>query len=108
MITPEDKKKIVFYEVAKTQADLKIKLNYEGLTQSSFFRMMIQGYLQDDDRILEFLEKHKEKYKIQSSVKRNKNKNIRQQKKQEIRKFSLDGDDIEDIFDLIAEEHPDL
>ena len=104
----QDKKRIVFYESAKTQADLKIKLNYDGLSQADFFRMMIDGYLRDDQNVLFFIEGYKEKNKIQSLAKRKKSKKISKEKKETTKKFSLDGDDIEDIFDLIAEEHPDL
>jgi hypothetical protein len=108
MTKKQDKKKIVFYEIAKNQADLKIKLNYDGLTQSEFFRLMIKGYLEDDDEILKFLERHRTQNKVHSSTKRAKSAAIRKNQKQEIKKFSLDGTDIEDIFDIIAEEHPDL
>tara|TARA_R100000008_G_C3546843_1_gene148040 strand:- start:584 stop:910 length:327 start_codon:yes stop_codon:yes gene_type:complete len=108
MTEPQNKKRIVFYEIAKTQADLKIKLNYDGLSQSEFFRLIIRGYLEDDDRILGFLENYKKENNVYSSKKRSKSASITKKQKQEIKKYSLDGTDIEDIFDIIAEEHPDL
>ena len=43
---PENRKKIMFYDSEKRQADLRIRLRYDGMNQSHFFRAMISGYLE--------------------------------------------------------------
>jgi hypothetical protein len=105
---PRQRKKITFYENEKTQADLRIRLKYDNMNQSEFFRALISGYLSQDDRIISFLEEYKEKYEIQGKPKRRKSRILRQKGKETKTKFALDEDMIESIFDLIEKEHPEL
>ena len=60
-------KRIVFYETDKRHAELKIKLHYDGLKQGQFFRTLIEGYLSDNEDILNFISEQKEKNSIQSA-----------------------------------------
>jgi ribosomal protein S2 len=98
----------MFYDTEKRQADFRIKLKNEGMNQSQFFRAMITGYLANDDNINEYLDRYKEKENIQSKSRRkilkreNSNENLATQA------FGINEDEIENIFDLIEEEHPDL
>jgi len=107
-MTKNDRKKFMFYDTPKRQADLRIKLKNEGINQSQFFRAMITGYLSNDAGINDFLDKYKEKENIQSPSRRailskeNASENLT------AKLFGLDDNDIENIFDLIEEEHPDL
>tara|TARA_A100001011_G_C13901911_1_gene671457 strand:+ start:104 stop:430 length:327 start_codon:yes stop_codon:yes gene_type:complete len=103
-----NKKKIVFYDTDDRHVDLKVKLQYHGMTQASFFRAVVSGLIDSDELFLKFLLAHKQENNIQSK---------RQQKvvakteteTEEIEKdFSLKKDEISDIFDLIEREHPDL
>tara|TARA_R110000796_G_scaffold109822_1_gene221212 strand:+ start:310 stop:654 length:345 start_codon:yes stop_codon:yes gene_type:complete len=105
---PEDRKKMMFWESPKRQADLRVRLQYDGFTQSHFFRAMITGYLEKDDDILKYLDEYKAKHSSQGIGKRKQiNKNI-QLGKETKNKFALDENEIEDIFDIIAEEFPEL
>ena len=45
----KDTKKVVFYENEKKHADFKIRLNYDNLSQSEFFRAIISGYIEQDE-----------------------------------------------------------
>ena len=49
---PEERKKIMFYDTAKRRTDLNIKLKYDNIKQSEFFRIMISGYLESDPYFL--------------------------------------------------------
>ena len=51
----ENRKKIMFYESPENQIKLKIRCDYDGITQSQFFRMMISGYISNDKNIYEFI-----------------------------------------------------
>jgi len=105
---PEDRKKIMFWESPKRQADLKIRLQLDGFTQSHFFRAIITGYLKKDEQILSYIDSYKEKHITQGVVKRrNINKSISAGRETE-KKFALNENEIEDIFDIIAEEFPEL
>ena len=105
---PRERKKFMFYDTGKRQADLRIRLRYDGLNQSQFFRAIISGYLDKDDLILEYLNNYKKQNQTQSIPKRHKSKKLVEKGKKNQKDFSLTNSDINDIFDIIAEEHPDL
>ena len=106
--SPDDRKKMMFWESPKRQADLKIRLELDGFTQSHFFRAIITGYLDKNENILKYIDEYKENNKTQGIAKRKLiNKNLRNAKDIE-NKFSLNENEIEDIFDIIAEEFPEL
>jgi|TARA_R110000744_G_C19220785_1_gene547085 hypothetical protein len=101
-------KKIVFYDSEKNHAELKIRLHYDGLTQSAFFREVVAGYVAQDENIVKFIEITKEQKSTQSKKKMKKISNMNASKKKTIQKFALDENEIENIFDILEEECPDL
>ena len=100
----EDRKKIMFYDSSDRQTKLRIRCDFDGITQSQFFRMMITGYLGDDELIYKFLKKCKEKYKIQGQHKRNKIDRIKKRSEGQVKKFVLESNEVESIFDIIEME----
>tara|TARA_R100000008_G_scaffold84183_2_gene70991 strand:+ start:421 stop:792 length:372 start_codon:yes stop_codon:yes gene_type:complete len=103
-----ERKKIMFYESIKRQADLRVKLEYDNLKQSEFFRCLITGYLNNDDQIIHYIQKYKEDMGIHNKIKRQKSQKLINRGKENIKKLGLNKTEIEDIFDIIAEEHPEL
>ncbi len=97
-------KKIVFTENDHRHAQLIVKLKHDSIRQSEFFRSMITGYLDNDERILSYIGE----FKNQSIKKRAKSKKLRDKGKQILSDSGLSNDQISDLFDMIAEEHPDL
>jgi len=103
-----DRKKMMFWESPKRQANLKIRLELDGFTQSHFFRAIITGYLEKDENILKYIDEYKEKNRSQGAAKRRIiNRNLDNARKIE-NEFALNENEIEDIFDIIAEEFPEL
>lgn len=104
----KDIKRIVFNVSDHDHAKLIVRLRHNSLTQSEFFRAVINGVNENDENILNFigscvLEKQKlNKGKIKKS------NSLISKGKDLSKNFGFDNDEIEDIFDLIAEEHPDL
>jgi hypothetical protein len=88
-------KKVVFTETDHRHAQLIIRLKHDDIKQSDFLRAMITGYLKQDERILSF-------------KKRTKSKKLIQKGKETMEDAGFSEDQLEDLFDLIAEEHPDL
>ena len=43
----EYNKKVVFMENDRVHADLKLKIHYDGITQSDFFCGCVRAYLED-------------------------------------------------------------
>ena len=103
----ENQKKVVFYDTDKRHAELKIRLHHDGLTQSEFFRSLVSGYIEKDENIFNFVERIKDT-KSRGASKRKKTKKLYEKAKDTKNKFALDKEDIENIFDLIEEEGPNL
>lgn len=105
---PRERKKFMFYDTGKRQADLRIRLRYDGFNQSQFFRAIISGYLNKNELILEYIDNYKKENQTQSVPKRQRSARLMKDGKQNEKDFGLTDVDVENIFDLIAEEHPDL
>jgi hypothetical protein len=105
---PRERKKLMFYDTGKRQTDLRIRLRYDGMNQSHFFRVMITGYLEKNELIMEYLDSYKKEHQIQAVPKRNKSMKLLEKGKKNEKDFGLTDIDVESIFDIIAEEHPDL
>jgi antitoxin component of RelBE/YafQ-DinJ toxin-antitoxin module len=99
-----ERKKIMFYDSEEKQTRFRIRCQHDGITQSQFLRMMITGYIENDPLIFDFLKKQKEKFNIQGKGKRNKISQIKKAETENIKKFSLNNNEIEDIFDIIEME----
>ena len=102
------RKKFMFYDTEKRQADLRVRLQYDGMSQSHFFRAMITGYLDKDTELISYLDRHKNKYQVQGINKRADSKRLFKKGEKTKQKFGLDKNDIEDIFDILEQEHPEL
>ncbi len=99
----EEIKKIVFKDTAKNHANLKIKLDYDKLSQVKFFHLCISAYLNDDQNMRALIDSVKPN---KSQVKINQ-KSLNEADKLK-KKFAFADDEIENIFDLIEMEHPNL
>ena len=99
-------KTIVIKEDEEIYNQAKIKLQYHDLTLPNFIRYCIAGISVEDSGLLEFIEKVRTKKRSARIMK----KVIREQKnaKEIENMFSLNDSEIERIFDLIEENHPDL
>jgi len=104
----EDYKKIMFYDSDKRHADLKIRLQYDGLKQNEFFRAVMTAYLDKDNDFMKFIDRYREDNEVMDKTKLRKQNKTKKQEKEIKSKFALKEDEIESIFDLLEEEHPDL
>tara|TARA_E500000331_G_C16912727_1_gene564185 strand:+ start:292 stop:618 length:327 start_codon:yes stop_codon:yes gene_type:complete len=103
-----NEKRILFYDTDKRHADLKVRLQYDELKQAQFFRCMITGYLEKDPRIIEYINDYKEQNSVQSKSKLKKSEQLMRKGREMEDKFGLREKDIENIFDLLEQEHPEL
>jgi hypothetical protein len=97
-------KKIVFTENDHRHAQLIVRLKHDDLKQSIFFRSFITGYLQQDERIMSFIDD----LKSQSIKRKSKSNKLKAAGKQIEKDAGFSDDQLTDLFDLIAEEYPDL
>jgi len=101
---PENRKKLMFYDTSERQTKLRIRCTFDGLTQSQFFRMMITGYVENDELICDYIKECKEKYNIQGQQKRDKIDRINKKTDEVNKKFTLENKEVENIFDIIEME----
>ena len=104
----DDLKRLIFYDTTRRHIELKIRLDHDDMTQSEFFRAMVTGYLSHDDSINEYLNNYRKLNSIQSKSKIEKSDKLIRKGKETTQKFCLDENERDNIFDLIAEEHPDI
>jgi hypothetical protein len=100
------RKKIVFYDTDKRYADLKVRLAHDKLSQAQFFRGILTGYIEQDERVLDFIDKLKQGTQTKKSI--NENRKLIKRGKELISDLNLDDDEKNTIFDLIENESPDL
>jgi glycerol-3-phosphate responsive antiterminator len=101
-------KRISFMDTDKRNADLMIRLKHDGLTKTKFFRAILTGYLERDHAVVNFIERLKESSGVQSKSKSKIVKDLEEKGQENKRKFGLDENEIENIFDILEKEHPDL
>jgi len=97
-------KRVVFTDTDHRHAQLLVRLNHDGLTQAKFFRHLITAYIEGDPRIVEYIDE----VKTQSKTRKAKSKKLRHQGKQLVREAGFSEQQVHDLFDMIAQEHPDL
>ena len=104
----EKVKKVVFDDTDVRHAQLKVRLEYDGLSQAEFFRSFITGYLNKDAFVMEYIKKYKETNKKLSK------RNLKYQNKDSrtaedlLGKFGIKDEELENIFDVIAKSNPEL
>ena len=101
-------KKVVFYDTDKRHADLRLRLQHDDFTQSEFFCAMVTGYIEKDPRVISFLYEWRQENKNYSKKKRKNSEKLLDKGEKIKSKFGLDQDEIESIFDLLEQDHPEL
>jgi len=100
--------KVSFYSDKDAHVRLKIRLQQDNLTQSDFFRCMIDNYLNKNEAVLVCVDNYKENNKRQNKERRAKAKRSVEKGNELKTKFALGEDEIESIFDILEQEHPEL
>ena len=92
----------LYYDATDTvYVNLIMKLEYERLKKTEFFRAIVDGFVNDNKHIAAFIEEYKEAKQIDHKRSRRMIKKERDKAEEVDRKFSLSPEDIENIFDLI-------
>ena len=99
----DDRKKLMFYDTQKRQADLRVRLKFDGMNQSQFFRALITGYLEKDEGIMNYLNEFKKRCGIHNEKKRTETQKLIAKGNEIKSKFALGNDEIENIFDMLEE-----
>jgi len=97
------RKKFMFYDSEHRQAALRVRCQYDGISQSQFFRMMISGYLEGDANIVSYIDSFKEKHSIQGKAKRAYIEKMYDKRLDIQNKFALNEEEIESIYDILED-----
>tara|TARA_R100000995_G_scaffold70392_1_gene38958 strand:+ start:103 stop:435 length:333 start_codon:yes stop_codon:yes gene_type:complete len=94
---------------SKLHENLKIRLYYDQIkTQSEFFRYCVESYLEQDPLFMAFLDDYKINKKVQSKKRANKSRKLRETGEQLLKELALTEEEIENIFDILEEDLPEL
>ena len=104
MRDPEKNVTFVFYCYEKESADLKIRLRYDGLKQSEFFRTLLKMYVSQDPLMLQIVERIKQNQKVMGKKRLYKTKKDYEQAKSILEDLGITETDKQDIFDMIEAE----
>tara|TARA_R110002110_G_scaffold53401_1_gene154276 strand:- start:4042 stop:4374 length:333 start_codon:yes stop_codon:yes gene_type:complete len=104
----KDTKKFTFYAKDELHAKFKIRMQFHSLTQSEFLRACVEAAVQKDPIMEMFVEDYKEKNNKQSKTQRVKIKKEQEKSEELLNDFGIGDGDIDNIFDIIAKEHPEI
>ena len=98
-----------FYIDPKMHENFKIRLYYDGFkNQSEFFRACVASYLCQNEEFMCFLEEYKLSERLQSKAKVGRSKKLRLEGEQLMEKLALTAEDVENIFDILEKDLPEL
>jgi hypothetical protein len=98
-----------FYLDSKLHENLKIRLYYDQIkTQSEFFRMCAESYLEQDELFMKFLDDYKINKQVQSKARVAKSVKLRRSGVKMLQDLALTPADVENIFDILEEDLPEL
>jgi len=103
----KDCKRIIFYEIDKQHARLLVQLHYDGLKQGEFFRAILEGYISGDQNLFDFVQN----YKLKKGNTKTHIRRINKEKEKSVeleKRFGLNEDEIEDIFDILEQEYLEI
>ena len=94
---------------SKLHENLKIRLYYDEIkSQSEFFRYCVESYLGQEPLFMAFLDEYKINKKVQSKRRTTKSRKLRERGGKMLQDLALTSEDVENIFDLLEEELPEL
>jgi hypothetical protein len=104
----KDTKKFTFYAKDELHAKFKIRMQHHSLTQSEFFRACVEAVVSQDPIIEMFIDQYKEENNKQSKKQRATVSKDSQKGQDLLDTLGLGDGDIDNIFDIIAKEHPEI
>lgn len=107
MRDPKKNVTFVFYCYEKESADLKIRLRYDGLQQSEFFRTLLKMYVAQDPLMLQIVERIKQNQRVMGKKRLKNTKDDYEKADKVLEDLGITESDKQDIFDIIAMETED-
>ena len=80
---------------------MKLRLKYDNLKQSEFFRSLIRMYIDKDTEMMNIVEKIKEKQKTMGKLKLKRTRQDLEKGNKMLEDLGITASDKQDIFDMI-------
>tara|TARA_Y100000592_G_C5230965_1_gene203848 strand:- start:34 stop:360 length:327 start_codon:yes stop_codon:yes gene_type:complete len=103
MRDPNKNTKFSFFCYEHESIDLKIRLRYDGLKQSEFFRSLLLKYINKDPVMLRMVHDIKQEQSIMGKNKLKKTQKDYDKSDDILKQLGITEDDKNDIFDIIGE-----
>ncbi len=101
-------KKIVFEETDHQHAKFILRLRHNSISQSDFFRAVMSGFINSDERICSYVDDFIKENKILSKQRLEKSRSLKKIGHQKIQDFGFSEVELEKLFDIIEEQKPEL
>ena len=108
MSDEKDRKRVYVYMDEQQHVKLKVRLNYLGISMSEFVRACGEGLLNQHPMMDQFMDHYRETSENFSKKAAKNAKKDREDSDKLMEELGLDFDDIESIFDIIEEDHPEI
>ena len=105
---PKDKKKVYAVLGEKQHMDLKIKLDHLKIGISEFIRACSSALVEGHPIMEQFIDHYRETSEKHSKKSAQLAKKERKESDRIMKDLGLDLDEIEDIFDIIEQDHPEI
>jgi len=108
MSDEKDRKRVYVYMDEQQHVKLKVRLNYLGISMSEFVRACGEGLMNQHPIMEQFMDHYRETSEKFSKKAAKKATKDREDSDKLMEELGLDFDDIESIFDIIEEDHPEI
>jgi len=106
--TEKDAKRVRFYIKNDAHVRFKASLEKHQMTMSEFLRACCTAVSDDNPAMLNFIDHYKETSEKHSKRNNNIIKKDRQKGEALLEEFGIGDEDIQSLFDLIADQHPEI
>ena len=101
MRDPDKNTTFSFYCYEHESVNLKIRLRYDGLKQSEFFRSLLLKYINKDPTMMSVVHDIKSEQKVMGKKKLKKTKDDYERSEEILESLGITESDREDIYDII-------
>ena len=101
-------KKFCFFLDEKTIVDLKLRLRHDGLSQTTFFKSVVDLYLNQPDKFVDSLEEIKLMSSTFTKTRIKKTMKLYKEGTSALHDFSLSEKEKKNVFDILEHELGDL
>lgn len=102
----DNKKKLIFSIDADDHARLRIKLQYDRMSQSMFFNVLVKAYLEEHPNLKSIMNENATKFADKKTLKQ-RSKDTKENN-ETIVNYGLNKEEISNIFDILEKENEDI